>query len=113
MVRTEDITSVTEHRARLKAHLRQVRDTGRPMFITTNGETEAVVLSPAAYDQLAEAAEMARGLKMLDQSMADIQAGRVQPAKQALDEIAQEFGLTLVRSGGHRKGDIRMFPAAL
>jgi len=95
MIRTEDITSVTEHRTHLKDHLRQVKHTGRPMFITTNGETEAVVLSPATYDKLAEDAERARGLAMLDRSMADMKAGRVQPAKQAIDEIAKEFGLTL------------------
>jgi prevent-host-death family protein len=97
VVRTEDITSFTEHRAHLKDHLRQVNTTGRPMFITTNGETEAVVLSPAAYDKLAEEAEHARSLVMVEQSLADIQAGRVQPAKEAIDEIAAEFGLTLER----------------
>lgn len=97
MVRTEDITSFTEHRAHLKDHLRQVNATGRPMFITTNGETEAVILSPAAYDKLAEDAEHARSLAMLDQSMADIKAGRTQPAKEAINEIAAEFGLTLER----------------
>lgn len=97
MIRTEDITSVTEHRNHLKEHLRQVKDTGRPMFITTNGETEAVVLSPTVYDKLAEDAELARSLAMLDRSMDDIKAGRVQPAKQAIDEIAAEFGLTLER----------------
>lgn len=97
MVKTEDITSFTEHRARLKDHLRQVNATGRPMFITTNGATEAVVLSPAAYDKLAEEAEHARSLAMLDQSMADIKAGRTRSAKKAIDDIAAEFGLTLER----------------
>jgi prevent-host-death family protein len=98
MLRTKDITSFTEHRAHLKDHLRQVNATGRPMFITNNGATEAVVLSPAAYDKLADDAEMARSLMMLDQSMEDIKAGRTQPAKQAVDEIAAEFGLTLERN---------------
>jgi PHD/YefM family antitoxin component YafN of YafNO toxin-antitoxin module len=65
------------------------------MFITTNGETEAVVLSPAAYDELMEAAERARSLKMLEQSLADIKAGRTQRARDALHDIASEFSLTL------------------
>lgn len=98
MIRTEDITSYTEHRAHLKDHLRQVNATGRPMFVTTNGETEAVVLSPAAYDKLAEDAEHARSLMMLVRSMEDIQAGRTQPAKEAINEIAAEFGLMLERN---------------
>lgn len=98
MVKTEDITSFTEHRAKLREHLRQVNTTGRPMFITTNGTPEAVVLSPATYDKLTEEAEHARSLAMLDQSMADIKAGRTQLAKEAINEIAAEFGLTLERN---------------
>lgn len=97
MIRTEDITSVTDHRNHLKDHLRQVKATGRPMFITTNGQTEAVILSPAAYDKLAESAELAHSLAMFEQSQEDIKAGRTQMAKQAVDQIAAEFGLTLKR----------------
>ena len=97
MVRAEDITSFTEHRDHLQDHLRQVNVTGRPMFVTANGETEAVVLSPAVYDKLAEDAESARSLTMLDRSLDDLKAGRTQSAKQAIDDIAAEFGLTLER----------------
>ncbi len=35
---------------------------------------------------------------MLDRSADDVVAGRTQPAKQAIDEIAAEFGLTLERN---------------
>ena len=89
------ITSLAEHRAHLKDHLRQVNATGRPMFITANGETQAVVLSPTAYDKLADEAESARSLNMLDQSLADIKRARTQVAKDAIDAISAEFGLTL------------------
>lgn len=95
MIRSNDITSVTEHRTHLKEHLLQVNRTGRPLFITTNGQTEAVVLSPVAYDKLAEEAEMARSLAMLDQGMLDIAAGRTQPAKEAIEEIAAKYGIEL------------------
>jgi prevent-host-death family protein len=98
MVRNGDVTSVNNHRDHLAEHLQQVRDTGRPMFITTDGETEAVVLSPTTYDKLAEDAELARSLTMLDRSIDDIKAGRVQDAKQAIDEIAAELGLSLERN---------------
>lgn len=97
MLRTSDITSITEHRAHMKDHLRQVRETGRPLFITSNGQTEAVVLSPKAFDQLADEAELARSHRMLERSAADIAVGRVQPAKRAIGDIAKEFGLKLKR----------------
>ncbi len=97
MARSTDITSFTEHRKNLRDHLRQVRETGRPLFITTNGETNAVVLSPEAYDALADKAELAESLAMIDRSMEDIRTGRTQPAKPALEKIADELGLKLDR----------------
>lgn len=97
MTRTDDITSFTEHRQHLREHLRRVRETGRPLYITTNGHTDAVVLSPEAYDALADKAEVAESLALLERSMEDIKAGRTRPAKPALERIASELGLNLER----------------
>jgi prevent-host-death family protein len=97
MARSTDITSFTEHRKNLRRHLEQVRQSGRPLFITTNGETDAVVLSPEAYDTLADKAELAESLAMIDRSMEDIAGGRTQPVKAALKKIADELGLQLDR----------------
>lgn len=95
--RSDDITSFTEHRKHLRDHLRRVQETGRPLYITTNGHTDAVVLSPAAYDALADKAELAESLSLLERSMEDVKAGRTQPAKSALERIAIELGLKLDR----------------
>ena len=95
-MRTEDITSVTQHREHLRDHLNQVKKTGRPMFITNRGgRTEAVVLSAERYDDLMEEVEMARSLAMIDRSMEDIRAGRTHDAKQAIRDIADELNLQL------------------
>jgi prevent-host-death family protein len=66
MIRTTDITSFTDFRSRLRDHLDQRKATGRPLFVTTNGETEAVVLSPSAFDELMDQADLARSLALLD-----------------------------------------------
>ncbi|MHC4409895.1 MAG: type II toxin-antitoxin system Phd/YefM family antitoxin [Planctomycetota bacterium] len=97
MTRTTDITSFTEHRRRLRDHLDQVRRTGRPLYVTTNGETTAVVMSPEAYDALADRAELAESLAQLDRSAVDIDEGRTAPAKHALKKLADELGLKLDR----------------
>ena len=97
MARSTDITSFTEHRQHLRDHLKQVRETGRPLFITTNGQTDAVVLSPEAYDTLADKAELTESLAMIDRIMEDISEGRTQAAKPALKKIANELGLSLDR----------------
>jgi len=97
MTRSTDITSFTEFRAHLRDHLDQRKATSRPLFVTTNGETEAVVLSPAAFDELMDQAELAKSLALLDRSMEDVQAGRGKPLKQSIRGIAKELGLKLNR----------------
>jgi prevent-host-death family protein len=97
MTRSTDITSFTDFRAHLRDHLDQRKATHRPLFVTVDGETEAVVLSPAAFDELTDQAELAKSLAVLDRSMEDIKAGRTEPFKKAILEIAVELGLKLNR----------------
>lgn len=97
MNRTTDITNFTDHRQHLRDHLNQVRKSGRPLFVTTNGETDAVVLSPKAYDDLAEKAELLENLSMIDRSMDDVKAGRTVDARQAMRQLADKLGLKLDR----------------
>lgn len=97
MARAQDIKSFTEHRKHLREHLSQVRETGRPLFITTHGQADAVVLSPEAYDALADKAELAESLALLDRSDANIRSGRTKQAKAALRATAKKLGLKLER----------------
>jgi prevent-host-death family protein len=97
MTRSDDITSLSDFRAHLRDHLDDRKETGRPLFVTANGETEAVVLSPAAFDELMDQVELAKSLALVDRSMEDIKAGRTQPAKTALRQIAHKLGLKLNR----------------
>ncbi|HEY8751800.1 MAG TPA: type II toxin-antitoxin system Phd/YefM family antitoxin [Tepidisphaeraceae bacterium] len=97
MTRSSDITSFTDFRARLRAHLDARKTTGRPLFVTTNGETEAVVLSPEAFDALMDQAELNESLSLLDRSEEDLEAGRVMSAKAGLRKIAAELNLKLDR----------------
>lgn len=97
MTRSKDITSFTDFRARLRDHLDGRKASSRPLFVTSNGQTEAVVLSPAAFDELADQAELARSLTLLDRSMEDIHAGRTRPAKAAIRQIAAKLHLKLNR----------------
>ena len=93
--RSSDITSLSHFRAKLRDHLSQRHSTKRPLFVTSNGRTEAVVLAPAQYDELLQRADLAASLHQLDQSQKDIQAGRTMPAKSAIRSIAKAFDLKL------------------
>ncbi len=92
MTRTTDITSFTEHRQKLRDHLNRVKSTGRPLYITTDGVPEAVVLSAKAYDELADRADMAETLAMIKRSEADLRTGRVVEAREGLRALAKKHG---------------------
>ncbi len=94
-MRTDDIQPFTEYRAHLAEHHRRVQETGRPLFVTKDGRTSAVVLSPGAYDRLAELAQQAADLTAIRRSLADVDAGRARSAKEALRDIAARVGVTL------------------
>jgi prevent-host-death family protein len=57
MVRPEDIISLTEFSRNAKAHLKRLRQTGRPELLTVNGRAEVVVQNASAYQRLIEALE--------------------------------------------------------
>jgi prevent-host-death family protein len=90
--RTPDITTATDLRANLRKHLTRVKQTNQPLFITTNGETDAILVSREVYDALHEQAEFEASLQMIKESMADIEAGRVYPAGEALRALAKRMG---------------------
>jgi hypothetical protein len=50
-----------------------------------------------ASDEPLTPEDLAASLAMLDRGIEDVKAGRTQPAKEALEEIAKEFGLTIQR----------------
>ena len=97
MTRTTDITSFTDLRTNLRGELDRVRSSGRPLFVTTNGQAEAVLLSPAQFDELVGKAELVESLAAIERGMADVKAGRVRPMREGVQQIADELGVTLDR----------------
>lgn len=95
MTRSTDITSFTEHRQNLREHLNRLNETGRPLYVTTNGQTGAVVLSPSAFDELVGRAELAEQLAAIDRGVEDVKAGRVRDFRDGVRGIADKHGLKL------------------
>ena len=77
------------------AHLAELAESGRVQILTVNGEAKGVVMSPAAYDRMAEQVERAEITAALRRGFADIDAGRVKPAEQAIRDIALKLGLDM------------------
>ena len=78
-------TDLGTNYAELSAILHQ---TGEPIFITKDGQVDAVLMSIEAWERLCARWEL---YDELQKGLMDIQAGRAMPAKEALDAIRKEL----------------------
>lgn len=69
-----DIKPISWLKNNAKQLIESVDETGNPMVITQNGEAKAVVMNVREYDQMQESLAL---LRMLADSAADVEAGRV------------------------------------
>jgi PHD/YefM family antitoxin component YafN of YafNO toxin-antitoxin module len=61
MIRSEDITSLTDFAKNTKAHIKRLKRTGRPELLTVNGRAEVVVQNATAYQNLISTISTLRG----------------------------------------------------
>jgi PHD/YefM family antitoxin component YafN of YafNO toxin-antitoxin module len=54
MFRMADIFSLSDFQRRTRAHIRRLRETGRPEVLTVNGRAELVVYAAETYQEIAD-----------------------------------------------------------
>ena len=96
-MRTQDIQSISELRGHLSENFERIQQTGRPLFVTKEGKTAAVVLSPATFDALMDRAELAENLLLIDRGLEDVKAGHVRDARSGIRELASRHNTPLSR----------------
>lgn len=84
----DDIQPVSEFRANTAETLKRVRETGRPVILTQNGRSAAVLLDVDSYQALLEENEL---LKDLRAAMEDLRSGRVTPHEEARATIMARY----------------------
>jgi prevent-host-death family protein len=85
---SEDIVPVSDFKAQAAEWLRRLADSGHPLVITQNGKPAGVLLSPQAFDELAERASF---LAAVDAGLADADAGRVHPHAEVVAEMNRRY----------------------
>jgi prevent-host-death family protein len=90
---SEDIHSLSDFKRRTPDFLKRMKKSGHPVVLTINGKAELVVQDAASYQRLLELAERAEMLEFLKESRADIEAGRTEPAVEALERLAKKHKL--------------------
>jgi prevent-host-death family protein len=86
---SQNIIPVSVFKAKAAEWLRHLAESSEPVVITQNGKAAAVVLSPAAYDELTESS---RFRAAVEQGLADVEAGRVTPHEEVVAEMRRRLG---------------------
>lgn len=86
----DDIQPLTTFRNNSVKMLKQLRKTGRPIILTVNGKSEAVVQSAEAYQRLLDLAALADEREGVRQGDEDVAAGRTRPAHEFFAEMRKK-----------------------
>jgi prevent-host-death family protein len=84
---TEDIRTVAELEVDPRPILKQVRETGRPVFLTRKGKANLVIMDAEYYEQNLKVANLAR---LIAEGEAHIQAGRTRSASEFFGELRRD-----------------------
>lgn len=90
------IDSLTNFKRQTAEYLERLRQSGEPVVLTVNGKAQVVVQDAAAYQKLVEAAAQAERnetIAAIREGLADVEAGRTKPARQALKALARKYGI--------------------
>jgi prevent-host-death family protein len=91
------IESLTNFKRNTADYLQQLHQTGTPLVLTVNGRAEVVVQDAVAWQRLldrAAKADLAEPVEAIREGLADSAAGRVKPARKALQALAPKYGIT-------------------
>ena len=89
----DDIQPLTTFRNNSVKMMNQLKKTGRPVILTINGKSEAVIQSAEAYQRLLDIAAQADVREAIRQGDEDFAAGRTRPAREVFDEMRNKYGI--------------------
>ena len=89
----DDIQPLTTFRNNSVKMMRQLHKTGRPIILTVNGKSEAVVQSAEAYQRLLDLAAAANENEALRQAGEDIAAGRTHSAREVFAAMRKQHAI--------------------
>ena len=91
---TQDIQPLTTFRNNSVKMMKQLKRTGRPIVLTVNGKSEAIVQSAEAYQRLLDIAAEGSVEEAIRQGREDVAAGRTYPANEVFAEMRKKHGIS-------------------
>lgn len=95
MVSISHIDSLTNFKRDTAKYLRQMARTKKPLALTVNGKAEWVVMNRKLFEQYEEYLEYVESMAAIKRGLADVKAGRVRPAREAIIALAKKHKIPL------------------
>ena len=90
----KDIHPLTDFKRNTSDFVSRMKKTRRPVVLTVNGKAELVVQDAESYQQILERLERYEAVEAIRLGIAAAEEGRVKPARQALAELQEKFGIS-------------------
>ena len=88
-----DIQPLSTFRTHSDELLRQLKTTQRPITLTVNGEPQAILQDPAAYQRLLDLAAQADASEGIRQGLEQLHQGKGRPAREVFDEMRARYAI--------------------
>ena len=90
MIQLDDIYSLTDFQRNAKAHLQQIKKTGRPRVLTVNGKAELVVQDTRSYQKLLETLDRVEAVEGIRKGLESLKRGTGRPAAEVLESLRKK-----------------------
>ncbi len=93
MLNLRDIYSLSEFQRNARAHVEQLKRTGRPEILTVHGQAELVVQHADAYQKLLDVVANAASIIGVHRGIQSMYAGTGENAEDAFASLERELGI--------------------
>ena len=90
---TRSSLSLTELQQNLGDYVRKVASDREPVLVTSDEGSAIVLQSAKTYQEMTDRLEYLECVAAIRQGVADVQAGRTRPAREAFAELEEKLGL--------------------
>jgi prevent-host-death family protein len=97
MLSTQHTQSLSDFRENTTETIERLNQNGEAEVLTVNGEPRVVLLSPAAYDDLAQEAQLAHDASVICRSIQQLNEGKYLEASAFFDGVRSQLLILLDR----------------
>ena len=90
-----NIHSLSDFQRNTKDHIRKLKESGKPVVLTVNGEAEVVVQSAEAYQRLLDDRDLLDSIRGISRGLEQAKRGEGRAMREFLEALATRHGVSL------------------